>query len=114
MPRRTSVLLSLLVLVLLGAGSLFAQEKPVDNINPQKHPHLAKAQRLCDQAFNALVEAQGANDFDMEGHAAKAKELLAEASRQMKQAALAANKEGKHPGGNQPGSKIPAVVPGVH
>ena len=109
MARRYSVLLSLLVLVLLGLGLVFAQERPVDNINPQKHPHLANAQRLCNQAYNALVEAQGANDFDMEGHAAKAKELLAEASRQMKQAALAANKEGKHPGAKIPGGVIPQV-----
>jgi len=110
MLPRNSVLLSLLIVVLLGVGSLFAQERPVDNINPQMHPHLAKAQRLCNQAYNALVEAQGANDFDMEGHAAKAKELLAEASRQMKAAALAANKEGKHPAG----SKVPGIVPPVH
>jgi ABC-type uncharacterized transport system substrate-binding protein len=109
--RRISVLLAFLVLVLLGVGSLFAQQKPVDIINPQMHPHLAKAQRLCDQAFNALVEAQGANDFDMEGHAAEAKELLAEASRQMKAAAMAANKEGK---GKNLGPKVPGVVPQVH
>ena len=109
MARWTSVLLAFLVLALLGVGLVYAQERPVDNINPQMHPHLAKAQRLCNQAYNALVEAQGANDFDMEGHAAKAKELLAEASRQMKAAALAANKEGKHPG-----SKVPGVVPPVH
>ena len=109
MLPRNSVLLSLLIVVLLGVGSLFAQERPIDNISPQVHPHLAKAQRLCNQAYNALVEAQGANDFDMEGHAAKAKELLAEASRQMKAAALAANKEGKHPG-----PKVPGVTPQPH
>ena len=109
MARWTSVLLAFLVLALLGVGLVYAQERPVDNINPQMHPHLAKAQRLCNQAYNALVEAQGANDFDMEGHAAKAKELLAEASRQMKAAALAANKEGKHPG-----PKAPGVVPQLH
>jgi hypothetical protein len=74
---------------------LFAQQRPADNINPQLHPHLAKAQRICNQAYDALVEAQGANDFDMEGHAAKAKQLLVEASHQIKAAALAANKERK-------------------
>ena len=95
MTRRTSLLQSLLVLALLCVGMLFAQERPAENINPNLHPHLAKAQRLCDQAYDALVEAQGANDFDMEGHAAKAKQLLVEASHQMKAAALAANKERK-------------------
>ena len=95
MTRRTSVLQSLLVLALLCVGMLFAQQRPADNINPQLHPHLAKAQRICNQAYDALVEAQGANDFDMEGHAAKAKQLLVEASHQIKAAALAANKERK-------------------
>jgi len=104
MTRRVSVLHLLLILAVLGVGVLFAQQRPADNVNPQLHPHLAKAQRICNQAYDALVEAQGANDFDMEGHAAKAKQLLVEASHQIKEAAMAANKEGKHPG-----SKVPKV-----
>ena len=109
MTRRTSVFQSLLVLALLCVGMLFAQQRPADNINPQLHPHLAKAQRICNQAYDALVEAQGANDFDMEGHAAKAKQLLVEASHQIKAAAMAANKEGKHPGSKIPGGVLPPV-----
>ena len=95
MTRRISVLYTLLVLGLLCVGVLLAQQRPADNINPKLHPFLAEAQRMCNQSYDKLVEAQGANDFDMEGHAAKAKQLLVEASHEMKATALAANKERK-------------------
>jgi F0F1-type ATP synthase membrane subunit b/b' len=75
-------------------GSLVnAQMKPpAENISPKRHPNLAAAQRLCDQAFEKIQAAQQANEWDMDGHAAKAKELLDQASRELKQAALTANK----------------------
>ena len=92
MMRRIVVLRATLVLALLCAGMLFAQERPADNIDPQRHPNLAEAQKLCNRAYDKLVEAQGANQFDMNGHAQKAKDLLVEASHEMKAAALAANK----------------------
>ena len=41
-----------------------------------------------------MVEAQKANDWDMDGHAQKAKELLAQATKDLKSAALAANTAG--------------------
>ena len=90
--RKISVLRFLLVLALVFAGALFAQERPAENISPKLHPHLAAAQRMCNKAYDEMVQAQEANDFDMEGHAAKAKQLLVEASHEMKAAALAANK----------------------
>jgi hypothetical protein len=42
-----------------------------------------------------ITAAQEANEFDMNGHAAKAKELLDQASRELKLAAEAANKNAK-------------------
>jgi hypothetical protein len=95
MTRRISVLLSLLVLALLVVGVLFAQQRPADDISPKLHPNLAAAQKLCNESYDKLVIAQGANDFDMEGHAKKAKQLLVEASHEMKAAAMAINKEKK-------------------
>jgi hypothetical protein len=71
------------------------QKPPVENVNPKKHPNLAAAQRLLDQAFNKITAAQQANEFDLEGHAARAKELIDQASQQLKEAAEAANKEHK-------------------
>jgi hypothetical protein len=43
-------------------------------------------------AFDALVRAKGANDFDMEGHAAKAQELLSQAAHETKASAEWSNR----------------------
>lgn len=79
---------------LLCAGLLVAQ-KPPRNISPRRHPNLAAAQRFLDQAFQKITAAQEANEFDMNGHAAKAKELLQQADKELKEAAEAANKNEK-------------------
>jgi len=73
-----------------------AQEPPV-NISPARHPHLAAAQQECRQAWNKLGEAQKANDWDMQGNAQRAKELLVQAGQQLKQAAESANKNASKP-----------------
>jgi len=84
----------ILTLALLCAGIVFAQ-RPVDNVSGKRHPNIAAAQRLTDQAYQKIVAAQQANEFDMNGHAAKAKELLDQANRELKQAAEAANRNRK-------------------
>jgi hypothetical protein len=66
-------------------------QKPVENVSKKKHPNIAAAQRLCEQAFTRISDAQKANEWDMQGHAEKAKRLLDEANQELKQAALAAN-----------------------
>jgi ribosomal protein L4 len=76
---------------LIGGGVALAQ-KPVDNVSPKRHPNLAAAQRLSQQAYEKISEAQRANEFDMDGHAAKAKELLEQVNRELKEAAEAANR----------------------
>jgi hypothetical protein len=76
-------------------GLAFAQngmKPPAENVSGRKHPNLAAAQRLCDQAFEKISAAQQANELDMEGHGTKAKELLEQASRELKMAAEAANR----------------------
>lgn len=83
-----------LAAALLCSGIVIAQ-KPVEDINAQHHPNLAAAQRLSRQAYNKVVEAQQANEWDMQGHAAKAKELLDQANQELKLAAEAANKHHK-------------------
>jgi hypothetical protein len=72
------------------AGAAFA-DRPARNVSASRHPNLASAQRLCAQAFDKVGAAQRANEWDMNGHAKKAKELLEQASDELKQAALAAN-----------------------
>jgi hypothetical protein len=77
--------------LLITGSILFAQAK---NVSPARHPNLAAAQRLCSEAVQKIDMAQQANEFDMGGHAKKAKELLVEAADELKQAALTANAHG--------------------
>ncbi|HUK36919.1 MAG TPA: hypothetical protein VLV86_23555 [Vicinamibacterales bacterium] len=77
--------------VVLFAVAVLAQ-RPPENVSPKRHPNIAAAQRLVDQAFNKITAAQEANEFDLGGHAAKAKELLDAANKELKLAAEAANR----------------------
>ncbi|MGA7241999.1 MAG: hypothetical protein WBX19_02400 [Terracidiphilus sp.] len=81
----------LMSLSIATAGITIAQGPPERNVNPARHPNIAAAQRLCDQAYNKISAAQEANEWDMDGHAQKAKELLDQANRELKAAAEAAN-----------------------
>jgi len=69
----------------LAAGGTLVAQGP-------RHPNLEAAQQLIDQAFSRISAAQRANEFDMGGHAQRAKDLLAQASREIRQAAKAANR----------------------
>jgi hypothetical protein len=71
-------------------GVLLAQ--PKQNVNPGHHPNLAAAQRLSHQAYEKVTAAQEANEWDMQGHAKKAKDLLDQANNELKLAAGAANR----------------------
>ena len=73
------------------AAALAPAQQPKQTVSGARHPNLAAAQRFCQQAYDKVVAAQGANEFDMQGHAAKAKDLLDQANAQLKQAAEAAN-----------------------
>jgi hypothetical protein len=86
---KTRIILGLAGILL--AGIVYAQ-RPPENVSPKRHPNIAAAQRFVEQAFNKITAAQQANEFDMGGHAAKAKQLLDEASAELKLAAEAANR----------------------
>jgi hypothetical protein len=85
---------SALGVALICAGAALAQ-KPVENISGKKHPNLASAQHLSQQAWEKISAAQQANEWDMQGHAAKAKELLDQVNQELKLSAEAANKNHK-------------------
>lgn len=82
------------LLMTLGAGATWAQ-KPVEDISAKRHPNLAAAQRLSRSAWEKIVAAQQANEWDMAGHAAKAKELLDQVNQELKASAEMANKDHK-------------------
>lgn len=90
MKRRNFLLGSVLAIIIAAGGVLIAQGPPAENIG-HRHPNLMAAQRLCEQAYNRIVAAQQANEFDMDGHAKRAEELLDQANHELKLAAEAAN-----------------------
>jgi len=76
----------------LAAGSISA--RPADNVSPARHPNIAAAQRASTEAYNHIVAAQKANEFDLGGHAQKAKDLLDQVNRELKEAAETSNAHG--------------------
>lgn len=87
---------------LIAAGAIWsvmacAQEPPQEsqepalNVSPHRHGNIARAQEYSRQAFDALTRAQQANEFDLGGHAGRAKQLLQQANDEMKLAAEWAN-----------------------
>lgn len=73
---------------ILGAV-IYAQAPPVTV--GDRHGNMRAAQQLIQQAWQKVDEAQQDNNYNLGGHAGKAKDLLAQASEQIKQAAEAAN-----------------------
>ena len=78
----------ILSLTLLVGATAFA--KPALNIGG-KHPNLAAAQRLVEQAYDKITAAQKANEYQLGGNAAKAKDLLEQVNNLLKEAAKVAN-----------------------
>lgn len=62
------------------------------------HPNLAAAHKLIMKAMKRIDAAQKANEFDLGGHAAKAKDLLTQAEAELKQAMEAAKDNSKEAG----------------
>jgi hypothetical protein len=93
---RNIVLSTLIGSTMLASGFIVAQQgAPVHDVSSERHPNLSAAQRLSQQAFEKVTAAQQANEWDMEGHAAKAKELLDQVNKELKLSAEAANKNRK-------------------
>jgi hypothetical protein len=89
---KTRLSAAILGVSLLVGGVAIAQ-RPKENISPGRHPNLAAAQRLSQQAFEKIIAAQEANEWDMHGHAQKAKNLLDQVNNELKQAAEMANRK---------------------
>jgi hypothetical protein len=92
---RRGTMRAIILSAALLTGGLALGKKPVENVSASKHPNIAAAQKLSEEAYEKLTAAQTANEFDMQGHAKKAKELLEEANKEMKLAAEAANEAKK-------------------
>jgi hypothetical protein len=88
---KTRLLAALAGLLLLIGGAAMAQ-RPRENVSPGRHPNIAAAQQLSRQAFDRIVDAQRANEWDLDGHAQRAKNLLDDVNRELKLAAEASNR----------------------
>lgn len=83
------VVLGLLLLV----GTAAFATRPARNVSAVKHPNIAAAQKHVQKAYDLTVAAQKANEFDLGGHAQKAKDLLEQANAELKLAAETANQK---------------------
>ena len=91
MKKRNMGIASFFAALLLCSSVVLAQ-KPAQNVSPRRHPNLSAAQNLAERAFQRILDAQKANEWDMDGHAQKAKDLLDQANKELKLAAEAANR----------------------
>ena len=88
-----SSLLKILVVGILAIG-IVSTDVAVNAVDVgPRHGNLRAAQKLIERAINKITAAQVANEYDMKGHAARAKELLDQAYDEIKMAALAANRD---------------------
>lgn len=76
---------------MLALAGLALADHPARNVSWKKHRNLAAAQTLVMKAFQKIEAAQKANEFDMDGHAQKAKDLLDQVNMELKAAAEEAN-----------------------
>ena len=91
MTTMRNKLILALALLLACTALVFAQKKPAQNVSPKRHPNLAAAQKLAANSYQKVLAAQQANEWDLDGHAQKAKDLLDQANQELKQAAEASN-----------------------
>jgi apolipoprotein N-acyltransferase len=70
-------------------GALFAQAPRVTV--GERHGNMRAAQQLIQQAWQKVDEAQQDNHYNLGGHAARAKDLLSQASEEIKLSAETAN-----------------------
>jgi hypothetical protein len=76
-------------LVLGCTGALIAQQPVVDIGN--RHGNLRSAQQYIQAAWQRIDEAQVDNNYNLGGHAGRAKELLVQADEELRLAANVAN-----------------------
>jgi hypothetical protein len=69
-------------------------EGPMVNIG-KRHGNLRQAQGFLVESFEAIQQAQSANDYQLGGHAQRAKDLITQAAEELRMAANVSNREGR-------------------
>ena len=90
-----SIIFPVAMSMLLLADVVACAGEPVVNSYTRRHPALTAAQRLSRQAYDKMVAAKHADEWDMKGHARRAKDLLEQANEELM---LAAETVTKHKG----------------
>ena len=96
MTRKSSLISTVLSATLFCSSVTLAQapvqntDTPVQDIDKRVHPNLADAQSQVILASDAILQAQKDNNYDMQGHAERARQLLVQVNQELKLAALAA------------------------
>jgi predicted lipoprotein with Yx(FWY)xxD motif len=75
----------------MAVSSMVFAQGPVQNIDASKHANLASAQASIAHAYQKIDAAQQVNRAQLGDHAQKAKDLLVQASQELKLAAEYAN-----------------------
>ncbi len=88
-PLKRTLIAGIAVCVSFVLGAVVSAQPPV-NVG-DRHGNMRAAQQLIQQAWHKVDEAQKDNRYDLGGHASRAKELLSQASEEIKQSAEAAN-----------------------
>jgi hypothetical protein len=88
---KTNLLRGSALAVLLVLAGVAVAQRPVDDIDAHRHPHLAAAQHHIGAAWQEAETARTDHHDDLGGHAEKAIEHLQAADRELKEAAEFAN-----------------------
>jgi hypothetical protein len=87
-------LINIIVCVALSSIGVMLAQDPALNVDKNKHPNLAGAERLVIEANGYIKNAQLDNRYDMHGHATKARQLLVQVNQELQLAAEDANAAG--------------------
>lgn len=94
---KKSLLINTFLSAALFCSAVTLAQDPVQDIDKNHHANLAAAQSHVVQANNYIIAAQKDNKYDMQGHAEKARQLLAQVNQELKLAADAANAPASQP-----------------
>jgi len=87
----TLTMISLIIALICSFHCASSAQRPTRNVSGKLHPNLAAAQGCLQQAYDRIVKAQRANEWDLGGHAEKAKIIIDQANVEIKLAAEASN-----------------------
>ena len=82
---------SFVLLTTLASGWLMFGQAPVVNIGRNRHENLWNPHQNIVAAYQYIESAQQSNNYELGGHAQKAKDLLTQADEELKLAAKSAN-----------------------